>query len=733
MKISLPHNDWRPRPHQMALWRYLAQGGKRAMAVWHRRAGKDEICLHHAAVSLATRRGNYWHCLPEYAQGRKAIWTAVNPHTGKRRIDEAFPPAFRENTNDNEMFLRFLNGSTWQVIGSDRYNATVGAGVAGITYSEYALSNPSAWAFHRPMLEENDGWACFISTPRGRNHAYEMAKYAQAQPGWFYERLTAVDTGALSAEQLAAAEAEYIALHGLDQGAAQFRQEYLCDWASALLGSFYAAEMAAVRDEGRITELAEPDLSKPVHRAWDLGVTDDTSVWFFQPRGAQLLIVDHLSASGVGVEWYRDEIFQRHSVRGWSHGNDYVPHDAKVKEWGTGRTRVETMQGLGLKPLLVPLASVQDGVNAVRRTLPLCVFHPRCEDSGISALEQYRREWDDERKAFKPSPHHDWTSHACFIGDTQVLTRYGTQRIMDLPQTGEVLTPCGWKRYHSPRMTRRNAQLVEVVFTDGLTVRCTPDHLFKTASGWKSAESLTKGSLIQSSLTLSHSISMAASIACGLGHRITLAAARQCIAMFGRWHLETFLPGVTFITKIATQPTIGLITWNASQPASICQSHGTAHARNVQPTGILRRLRGMPLLNGISRKKDDCGIDVMPGDQRVGLNGSARNGRVLSVERSSTLSFVRAALHKFIAILIVKPLRIERVDRLSHCEDVYCLTVPDEEAFSLANGAIVHNCDSFRYLAQAWRAAPRPRPQEPPRDGWVIPPPTEPQRRRIVL
>src|SRR6516225_4352276 len=141
MKISLPHNDWRPRPHQMALWRYLAQGGKRAMAVWHRRAGKDEICLHHAAVSLAIRRGNYWHCLPEYAQGRKAIWTAVNPHTGKRRIDEAFPRAF-----------------------------------------------------HRPMLEENDGWACFISTPRGRNHAYEMAKYAQAQPGWFYERLTAVDT-----------------------------------------------------------------------------------------------------------------------------------------------------------------------------------------------------------------------------------------------------------------------------------------------------------------------------------------------------------------------------------------------------------------------------------------------------------------------------------------------------------------------------------------------------------
>jgi hypothetical protein len=93
------------------------------------------------------------------------------------------------------------------------------------------------------------------------------------------------------------------------------------------------------------------------------------------------------------------------------HGNDHVPHDAKIKEWGSGRTRVETMAGLGLKPILVPLATIEDGVNAVRRLLPLCVFHPRCEEGGISALEQYRREWDDEKKAFRASAVHDWTSH----------------------------------------------------------------------------------------------------------------------------------------------------------------------------------------------------------------------------------------------------------------------------------------------------------------------------------
>jgi hypothetical protein len=123
------------------------------------------------------------------------------------------------------------------------------------------------------------------------------------------------------------------------------------------------------------------------------------------------LILWHYAASGVGLEHYRDVIEDNERKMGWQHGSDYVPHDAKVREWGTGRTRVETMAQMGLKPILVPLASLDDGINAVRRSLPLCVFHARCEDGGLSALEQYRREWDDEKKCFKPSAVHDWTCH----------------------------------------------------------------------------------------------------------------------------------------------------------------------------------------------------------------------------------------------------------------------------------------------------------------------------------
>ena len=140
-------------------------------------------------------------------------------------------------------------------------------------------------------------------------------------------------------------------------------------------------------------------------------VTIPRSGGFRRSQSGQLLVLDHYAASGVGVEHYRDLIFERETERGWRHGNDYVPHDAKVKEFGTGRTRVETMASMGLAPVLVPLASLDDGINAVRRSLPLCIFHPRTEHGGIDALEQYRREWDDERKCFKPNAVHDWTSH----------------------------------------------------------------------------------------------------------------------------------------------------------------------------------------------------------------------------------------------------------------------------------------------------------------------------------
>lgn len=409
MRISLP-NRWKPRSYQRPLWDYLENGGKRALGIWHRRAGKDDVLLHRTAIAAFERPASYWTMLPEYAQARKALWAAVNPHTGKRRIDEAFPHELRESTNEQEMFIRFVNGATWQLVGSDRYNSLVGAGIAGATFSEWALANPSAWAYIRPMLEENDGWAAFITTPRGRNHAHSMLEMAKKNPRWFQEVLSIHDTGALSLDQIDDSLEEYIALYGEDLGRAQFEQEYECSFNAAILGAFYAREMVAVRREGRIADI-DPIEGRPVHRAWDIGVKDDTSIWWFQVVGTQIFILDCYSQSGAGLDHYAEIIGGRRRDYGWKDGIDFVPHDAKVKEWGSGKTRVETMREYGLNPNLCTNATKMDGINAARQALSRCVFHGRTEDQGIAALEQYRREWDDDKKAFKLTEVHDWSSH----------------------------------------------------------------------------------------------------------------------------------------------------------------------------------------------------------------------------------------------------------------------------------------------------------------------------------
>ena len=95
-RIRIP-NGWTPRGYQLPLWSYLERGGKRAIEIAHRRWGKDDVALHWTCVAGHHRPATYWHMLPQASQARNAIWEAVNPHNGMRRIDEAFPPALRKN------------------------------------------------------------------------------------------------------------------------------------------------------------------------------------------------------------------------------------------------------------------------------------------------------------------------------------------------------------------------------------------------------------------------------------------------------------------------------------------------------------------------------------------------------------------------------------------------------------------------------------------------------------
>ena len=399
----------RIRNYQTPLHKFMVNGGKRAIEIAHRRWGKDEIALDVTFQALIERPATYWTCLPEFAQARKAIWTAVNPHTGLRRIDEAFPQELREVTNESEMFIRFYNGSTWQVIGSDRYNALVGAGVAGVTFSEWALANPSAWGYISPMMRENNGWAMFITTPRGKNHAFDMYNHALKTEGWFAEISNVLDTGAFAEEQLGEIRSEYVALYGQEFGTAQFEQEYLCSFDAAILGSFYGGELAAARSEGRICEVKhDPDL--PVMTVWDIGFTDDTAILFVQIIANEVRIIDTYSSNGQNLAHYAGIL----SDKDYDYSRHWLPHDAQAKTLAAaGRSVYEQLvkdHDMKNVSILRNTNTEMQGIMAARHMFPRLWIDQGQEDF-LSAIGQFRREWDDAKKCFRDHPVHDWTNH----------------------------------------------------------------------------------------------------------------------------------------------------------------------------------------------------------------------------------------------------------------------------------------------------------------------------------
>lgn len=409
-------HSFRVRRYQRKFHEALVGGAqKRLMEVAHRRWGKDEIVLHGFRELSQKRPGTYWHCFPEYAQARKAIWNGVNGHTGKRRLFEAFPREVITRINDDDMFIELAWGSTWQLLGSDRYNATVGSGPVGIAYSEWALCNPAAWAYHRPMIEESDGVAAFITTPRGDNHAKKMLEYARAHPErWFAEVSSVLDSGALTAAALAEALGEYQTLYGLDMGLALFEQEYYCSFAGAIIGAYWGAEMANAERAGRM-KFVPIDPNHPVHTAWDLGKAVNNPIWCFQVIAGRLRIVDFYIPESDDLDDWCTWL----NSRGY-HGDDYVPDDVMDFIWGAKHTRWDLLKQRKRKPKLVKRIAVAEGIHAGREAIKVADFHTNTVDGderaqrvahGVDGLKNYRRQWDEVRRTFLENPYKDWAEH----------------------------------------------------------------------------------------------------------------------------------------------------------------------------------------------------------------------------------------------------------------------------------------------------------------------------------
>lgn len=274
-----------------------------------------------------------------------------------------------------------------------------GAYLDGVVLDEYADMRPSVWGeVIRPMLADRKGWATFIGTPKGRNEFFRLFEVSQADPTWFSAMLRASETAILDSEELELARA--------DMTPEQYAQEFECSFDAAIIGAYYGREIAEAERAGRITTVAV-DESLPVHTAWDLGIGDSTAIWLFQIAHDGLRVVGHIEDSGKALPHYVKAL----NATGYTFGHDFVPHDAKVRELGTGRTRVETLISLGRKPRLVADHKVDDGINALRVMFSRIWWDKDACAAGIEALRQYRADYDEKLKTFKDKPRHDWTSH----------------------------------------------------------------------------------------------------------------------------------------------------------------------------------------------------------------------------------------------------------------------------------------------------------------------------------
>lgn len=347
---------------------------------------------------MLERVGTYYYFFPTYTQGKKILWQGMD-RDGFKFIDH-FPKALlKAKPNDTELKIEYKNGSIFQIIGTDNIDSIVGTNPVGCIFSEYALQNPKAWDFIRPILAENGGWAVFNYTPRGKNHGFDLYEMARANPNWFVQKLTVDDTGIISPEVIQEERES-----GMSEELIQ--QEYYCSFTAAIMGAYYWKEYDEAEKAGRFTNVPyEP--SALVHTVWDLGIRDSMAIGFYQAVGLERRKIDYLEFTGKGLP----EAIKIVKEKPYTYGKHFAPHDIQVRELGTGKSRLEVAKELGINFEIVPNVSIQDGIDAGRRFFKkLWVDKTLCKD-WLRLIPQYTKEYDEERKVFKDKPLHDWTSH----------------------------------------------------------------------------------------------------------------------------------------------------------------------------------------------------------------------------------------------------------------------------------------------------------------------------------
>jgi len=381
--------DYKPRPQSLD---YHNRTQRWACTVAHRRFGKTvrEINeLIKRAITCDKRDARLAYIAPYYAQAKAIAWDYLKRYA---RPLLAKPPM------ESELSVELLNGARVRLYGADNPDALRGLYLDGVVLDEYGDMRPTIWGeIIRPLLTDRQGWASFIGTPKGKNHFHAMAEHARVSEDWFFQEMRASATGIIDSAELDDARKQMTP--------EQYAQEFECAFDVPALGAIYAKEMALIHAENRVGSVPL-DRAGLVHTAWDLGVGDDTCIWFFQTIGHEVRLIDYYAHRGEPITHYLGVL----AKRGYDYGQHFVPHDAEARERWSAVTMTQVAEQQGYRMTVLPREDVEQGINAVRMMLGRCHFDTKCQP-GLDSLMNYRREYAEKLGEFKPRPLHDWASH----------------------------------------------------------------------------------------------------------------------------------------------------------------------------------------------------------------------------------------------------------------------------------------------------------------------------------
>lgn len=387
---AAPDLGYRPRQPQLDIHRAV-NNNRFTVVVAHRRMGKTVSAILHlinAALNNEQKNPRYAYIAPTYAQAKRVAFDYLIEYTRP----------LGATVNIAELRVDFL-GRRISLYGSENGDSLRGQYFDGVVLDEVGDQDPKIWnEIVRPALADRKGFCLFIGTPKGNNHFREFKERAMVTEGWKFLEFKASDTGILDPQELASAKNE--------MGEDKYKQEFECSFDAPVEGAYYGSLLNAADNENRVTKIPKDELAKIVC-SWDLGVSDSTCIWVAQIVGKEIQLIDCTENHGVGldyyVSWLRDN--------GYDKGQQILPHDVRVREMTTGRSRLEVLMEAGLDVTVAPSLSIADGIQAVRRMLPRCWFDMERTKNGLVALRNYRREFNEKQNVFYDKPVHDWSSH----------------------------------------------------------------------------------------------------------------------------------------------------------------------------------------------------------------------------------------------------------------------------------------------------------------------------------